>query len=106
MSPDLEQRILALAAGLGARDPRIVVCPTTGPGSKSWRKGVEVRVLSVNIPPDSADGASEEAAGERMLRALTERAGYFRAAARSRAEPSAAEAARHNAALTAAGVTL
>lgn len=106
MSPDLEQRILALAAGLGARDPRIVVCPTTGPGSKSWRKGVEVRVLSGNIPPDSADGASEEAAGERMLRTLRERARNFRDAARSRAESCAAEADRLDAALTAAGVSL
>ena len=71
-----------------------------------WRKGVEVRVLSGNIPPDSADGASEEAAGERMLRTLRERARNFRDAARSRAESCAAEADRLDAALTAAGVTL
>lgn len=106
MSPDLEQRILALATALGARDPHITSRPTTGPGSKSWRKGVEVFVSSGALSGDSADGASEEAAGERVLRKLTERAQGLRDGARSRASAFTAEADRLDAALTAAGVTL
>lgn len=102
MTRDLEQRILALAAALGARDPKITKRPTTGRGSKSYRKGFEVFVPCGVLGGESADGASEEAAGEAVLRRLIERARDLRDSARIRAEQEATQAARLHAALTAA----
>lgn len=110
MTPATEARLLALATLYGLHDPRITVAPTTGKGSRSWRRGIEVTVRE-QIPGDyvarSVDsiGATDDEAAEvlcaDLARDVRERVAEHRAVAAAQA----AHADRLEAALTAALAT-
>lgn len=76
MKTSQEKCILLLASALGVRDAKVSVAPTTGRGSKSWRKGVRVRVVGKSPIESSfdAESRSEDDAAEALIRALAVRA--------------------------------
>lgn len=76
MKTNQEKCILLLVGALGVRAAKVSVVPTTGRGSKSWRKGVTVRVVVGSFCQTSfdAEGESEEDAAEALIRALSVRA--------------------------------
>ena len=101
MTPATEARLLALATAVGAAVPWITVCPTTGAGSKSWRKGFEATARGAG----SAVGATEEGALAALEAKLVARLRDTIAHHRGVAVWRTAEADRLEAALTAALAT-
>lgn len=69
MNKDLEKRILSLAAHLGMFAPSVLVRPTTGPGSRSRRKGVEA---GIGAQWWWMYGTEVDAAGAELLSSLVE----------------------------------
>ena len=92
MSPDLEQRILALATALGMDSPRVVAQP--------WKNGAEAMVGHYWACGDNAD-----AAGISLLDRLTRKALDSANSHRARAADHAQQAAKLDAALAASGET-
>lgn len=98
MTPATEARIIALATVVGAPSPRIAMWPTTGRGSKSWRKGFEASAGGA----DSATGATKEDALAALEAKLVSRLRDDIATHRERAARHTREAGRLEVALTAA----
>lgn len=110
MRPATEARLLALATALGMDAPRVTVRPTTGAGSRTYRKGFAATASGLRRSYDlgggcTAEGATEDAALEaleaRLVRRLRDGITYHREQAASHG----ATADRLEAALTAALAT-
>lgn len=73
MKTSQEKCILLLASALDVRDAKVSVVPATGRGSKSWRKGVSVRVAGKSPGQSSFDSESEneDKAAEALIRVLS-----------------------------------
>lgn len=76
MKANQEKCILLLVGALDVRNAKVSVAPTTGRGSKSWRKGVIVRVGGECSGRSwfEAEGKSEDDAAEALVIALSVRA--------------------------------
>lgn len=64
MTPATEARLLALATALGMESPRITVRPTTGEGSKSWRKGYDATARGTEAQSGPSYGSTENGSTE------------------------------------------